>query len=147
MARSANKLEIIDQLNALVLYGQADRFSSRQDTVNWADNIASLLRSAESDYYDSFLEYMPFITNPDQSLLIQKSNVQQMIKIAKQAAYELQYDISGKERIAKMVPDKITLSWFIHHAPLEFWMWLAVAALLAFVVGLYVGKHWVGPNI
>jgi hypothetical protein len=147
MVRPANKLGIIDQLNALVLYGQADRFSSWQDTVNWADNIASLLKSADSDYYDTFLEYVPFISNPDQSPSIQKSNVNQMIKIAKQAAYELQYDISGKARIAKIVPDKITLSWFLHHAPLEFWMWCAVVALFSFIVGLYVGKHWVGPNI
>ncbi len=142
MSRTANKLEIVDQLNALVLYGQADRFSSRQDTVNWADNIASLLKSAESEYYDSFLDYVPFISNPDLSPLILKSNVNQMIKIAKQAAYELQYDISGKTRIAKMVPDKITLTWFLQHVPYNFWFWLVGVALFFFVVGLYVGRHW-----
>ncbi len=150
MARSANKLEIVDQLNALILYGEAGKISSRQDAVNWADNIASLLKSGDSEYYDPFIEHLSFLSKSDLSPSLQESNLNQMIKIAKQAAFELKYDISRKTRIGVTLPKKMTISWFLHHAPSDFWFWFAVAVLFAFVVGLFAGqiesvRHWLNP--
>ncbi len=137
MVRPPNKLEIVDQLNALVLYGQADNFSSQEDAVDWAGNIASLLKSADSEYYGSFLECLPFISNPDLPPSLRKSNLNQMIKIARQAIFEVQYDISRATRIAG---EKMTLSGLLRRAHSDFWYWLIAVVLFSFVMGLFAGQ-------
>jgi hypothetical protein len=136
MVRPPNKLEIVGQLDALVLYGQTEKLSSQWDAVNWAGNVAALLKSADSEYHAPFLEYLRFISDPDLLPSLRKSNLNQMIKIAKQATFELQYDISRRTRIA----EKMTLTVVLRHAHSDFWLWLVAVVLLFFIMGLFAGQ-------
>jgi len=101
-----SKKELLDKLKKLkVARSNGPLFKTQKDCLNWANQVAPLLKKHNTDYYSGFMDGFQYITNPSFSADFLMNHLNRMTGLMEQAINDLEIDVDKNEDSSHVIKE------------------------------------------